>query len=64
VREHDNRCFRQAKLACREDTTVSRDDHPVIAHQYRVHEAKLCNRTCDLRHLSLRMRAGVARVRN
>ena len=64
VREHDHRCFRQAKLACREDTTVSRDDHPVIADQHRVHEAELCDRARDLRDLGVGMRPGVARVRD
>ena len=64
MREHDHRCFRQAKLACREDASVTGDDDAVVADQHGVHETELGDRARDLRDLGVRMRPGVARMRD
>ena len=64
VRKNDDRRFREAKLARREHTPMSRNDHAIIADQHGVHETKLRDRASDLRDLGLGMRPGIARMRD
>ena len=64
VRKHDDRRLRETKLARRQHTPMSRNDHAIVADQHRVHETKLRNRASDLRDLGLGMRPGIARMRD
>ncbi len=43
---------------------MARNDHAIVADQYRVHETKLRDRTCDLPDLILGMRLSIARMRD
>jgi hypothetical protein len=51
--------FRAASIA-----SMARNDHAIVADQYRVHETKLRDRTCDLPDLILGMRLSIARMRD
>jgi hypothetical protein len=43
---------------------MARNDYAIVADQYRVHETKLRDRTCDLPDLILGMRLSIARMRD
>ena len=44
--------------------SMAGNDHAIVADQYRVHETKLRDRTCDLPDLILGMRLSIARMRD